>query len=254
LNKRGKKRKVLFMSEKPINQNTEANPDQFGDLAAQKAKDMIDTGQGLYISPEEELKIKKTIPTIHVEPNLTKYNYDDDAFHDNEVGEVATELYSRHLKGDPTAIDESRTHYDQNNEAYRNQAAMDITSAGIDLNEPMRISVKTNVISENNANRNLNVNQSDEHFADYFALRHAEQARRRYGEAQTPTPTPKERALELVENGQLKNAVMSIASDLVKDTKRPDEQKALIVRMSAALRADPDLTQEKVREFINGFN
>ncbi len=63
----------------------------------------------------------------------------------------------------------------------------------------------------------------------------------------------KDRALEHLKQGALKQAIDSIVSDLSKDRNRPDEQKMLIGMMGLSLRNDPELNEQKVRDFIEGF-
>lgn len=64
----------------------------------------------------------------------------------------------------------------------------------------------------------------------------------------------KQRAMEYVEQGDLKSAIDSIVSDLSKDKNRPEMQKSMIAMMGMELRSNPNLTKEKVIEFIKGFN
>lgn len=64
----------------------------------------------------------------------------------------------------------------------------------------------------------------------------------------------KQRAMEYVEQGDLKSAIDSMVSDLSKDKDRPDMQKSMIAMMGMELRSNPNLTKEKVIEFIKGFN
>ena len=61
------------------------------------------------------------------------------------------------------------------------------------------------------------------------------------------------RALELLEQGNLKQAVDSMVSDLSKDHTAPEAQKRMIGMMGLSLRNDPELNEQKVREFIEGF-
>jgi len=62
-----------------------------------------------------------------------------------------------------------------------------------------------------------------------------------------------QRALELLAQGKLKEAVDSMVSDLSKDPTRPEGQKRMIGMMGMSLRNDPELNEQKVREFIKGF-
>ncbi len=60
----------------------------------------------------------------------------------------------------------------------------------------------------------------------------------------------KQRALEYVEQGDLKGAIASMVSDLGKHEKTCDHQAtALMVMMSSTLN-----TKDKMEEFIKGFN
>ncbi len=63
----------------------------------------------------------------------------------------------------------------------------------------------------------------------------------------------KERALEYVSQGKLKEAIDSMVSDLNKDDSRPQEQKDVIVMMGMDLRNQPNLTKKEVIDFIEGF-
>jgi len=64
----------------------------------------------------------------------------------------------------------------------------------------------------------------------------------------------KNRALEYVEQGDLKGSIDSVVSDMNKDKSRPEMQKSMIVMMGMGLRNESNLTKEKVIEFIKGFN
>lgn len=67
------------------------------------------------------------------------------------------------------------------------------------------------------------------------------------------TRLAKQRAIELLEGGDLIGAIDSMVSDLSKDSTRPEMQKSMIAGMGMALRNDPGLDEQKVREFIEGF-
>ena len=68
------------------------------------------------------------------------------------------------------------------------------------------------------------------------------------------TEFAKKRALEYVAQGQLKEAIDSMFSDLSKDPTRPAMQQQMIGAMAMSLRNKPDLSERDVVEFIEGFN
>ena len=70
---------------------------------------------------------------------------------------------------------------------------------------------------------------------------------------QEHTRWAKQRALELLENGDLMQAIDSMVSDLGKDPTRPPEQVRLLPMIGMITRNDPALDEKKVREFIEGF-
>jgi len=67
------------------------------------------------------------------------------------------------------------------------------------------------------------------------------------------TRLAKQRALELLKQGDFKSAIDSMVSDLSKDPSRSQEQKNMIVMMGMATRNDQALDDKKTREFIEGF-
>jgi hypothetical protein len=67
------------------------------------------------------------------------------------------------------------------------------------------------------------------------------------------TEWAKDRANSYLEQGKLKEAIDSMVSDLGKDPNKAEEQKDLIRMMGMTLRNDPELNEEKIREFIDGF-
>ena len=70
---------------------------------------------------------------------------------------------------------------------------------------------------------------------------------------QEHTRLAKQRALELLKGGDLKQAIDSMVSDLAKDPTRPREQVNMLTMMGMITRNDPALDEKKVREFIEGF-
>ena len=70
---------------------------------------------------------------------------------------------------------------------------------------------------------------------------------------QEHTRWAKQRALELLKGGDLKQAIDSMVSDLAKDPTRPREQVSMLTMMGMITRNDPALDEKKVREFIEGF-
>lgn len=70
---------------------------------------------------------------------------------------------------------------------------------------------------------------------------------------QEHTRRAKQQALEILQRGDLKQAIDSMVSDLAKDRTRPREQVSLLTMMGLAIRNDPALDEQKVREFIEGF-
>jgi len=67
------------------------------------------------------------------------------------------------------------------------------------------------------------------------------------------TAWAKRRALEYLSRGELKEAIDSMVADLSQDEQRPEGQKRFTGAMAMALRNDPDLTEQKVKDFIKGF-
>ncbi len=65
--------------------------------------------------------------SFSIEPNLN-----------DEAGDKAKELYLQHKQdpNNPQPIEEAKSHYEENTQAYHNQAAMDTSAAGIDVNTP----------------------------------------------------------------------------------------------------------------------
>jgi hypothetical protein len=63
----------------------------------------------------------------------------------------------------------------------------------------------------------------------------------------------KQRAITILKNGELKQAIDSIISDLSKDPASSPEQVKALQTMGMILRNDPTLDSEKVKDFINGF-
>jgi len=63
--------------------------------------------------------------SFSIEPNLN-----------DEAGVKAEELYLKHKQdpNNPQPIEEAKSHYEENTEAYHNQAAMDMSAAGKDVN------------------------------------------------------------------------------------------------------------------------
>lgn len=55
---------------------------------------------------------------------------------ENEKGDEAKKLYEAHQNdpNNPQPIADAKKHYEENTEAYQNQAAMDMSAAGIDVN------------------------------------------------------------------------------------------------------------------------
>ncbi len=55
---------------------------------------------------------------------------------ENEKGDEAQKLYEAHQNdpNNPQLIAVAKKHYEENTEAYHNQAAMDMSAAGIDVN------------------------------------------------------------------------------------------------------------------------
>jgi len=70
---------------------------------------------------------------------------------------------------------------------------------------------------------------------------------------QEHTRSAKKRALELLEQGDLMQAIDSMVSDLGKDPTRPTEQVRMLTMMGMVTRNDPALDEEKARDFIEGF-
>lgn len=64
----------------------------------------------------------------------------------------------------------------------------------------------------------------------------------------------KYRALKYLEQGDLKQAISSMVSDLSKDKDMTDERRDFLAEMGLALKQDPELDEKKVRDFIEGFN
>lgn len=73
-------------------------------------------------------------------------------------------------------------------------------------------------------------------------------------DSQEHTKWAKKRALEILQGGDLKEAIDSMVSDLAKDPTRPEEQVRMLTMMGMITRDDPGLDEKKVREFIEGFN
>lgn len=71
--------------------------------------------------------------------------------------------------------------------------------------------------------------------------------------SQDHTRWAKQRALELLEQGNLKKAIDSMVSDLAKDPTRPPDQVSMLTMMGMITRDDPALDEQKVKEFIEGF-
>ena len=61
------------------------------------------------------------------------------------------------------------------------------------------------------------------------------------------------RALQLLEQGEFKQAVISMLSDLYKDPTKSEDEKSMTKRIGTVLILDPELNEQKVREFIEGF-
>ncbi|MFH1711868.1 MAG: hypothetical protein ABH846_01365 [Patescibacteria group bacterium] len=70
---------------------------------------------------------------------------------------------------------------------------------------------------------------------------------------QEHTRWAKQRALEILKQGDLMQAIDSMVSDLRKDPTRPPEQVRMLTMMGMITRNDPALDEKKVREFIEGF-
>jgi len=68
------------------------------------------------------------------------------------------------------------------------------------------------------------------------------------------TQWAEQRAIALMANGKLKEAIDSMVSDLGKDPTRPEMQKGMIGMMGLSVRNDPQLDEKKVRDFIEGFS
>lgn len=68
-----------------------------------------------------------------------------------------------------------------------------------------------------------------------------------------PTAFAKQRALEYLKQGKLKESIDSMVSDLSKDESRPEGQKKMIGMMGMDLRNKTDLTEKDVRDFIEGL-
>jgi len=64
----------------------------------------------------------------------------------------------------------------------------------------------------------------------------------------------KERALEILEEGELKEAIDSMVSDYSKNPAQPEALKTLVANLGFSLRNDPGLDEDKVRNFIEGFS
>lgn len=67
------------------------------------------------------------------------------------------------------------------------------------------------------------------------------------------TTLAKRRALDYLNQGNLKAAIDSMVSDLNKDASRPPEQKRMITFTGLDLRNQPNLSEQEVRDFIEGF-
>jgi len=67
------------------------------------------------------------------------------------------------------------------------------------------------------------------------------------------TQDAKKRALELLEQGELKQAIDSMVADLAKDPTRSETQKSMIGMMGMTLKNEAILDEQKVRTFIKGF-
>lgn len=72
-------------------------------------------------------------------------------------------------------------------------------------------------------------------------------------DSQAHTLHAKQRALEILRQGDLKQAIDSMVSDLAKDLTRPPEQVSMLTMMGMITRNDSALDEKKVREFIEGF-
>jgi len=64
---------------------------------------------------------------------------------------------------------------------------------------------------------------------------------------------PKARAIKYVEAGDLKTAIDSMISDLKKTDMITEDQKTMATMMGMALKNDPNISEDSVRDFINGF-
>lgn len=62
-----------------------------------------------------------------------------------------------------------------------------------------------------------------------------------------------DRAYAYLEKGELNGAVKSMISDLTKDSDITDDHRSYINEMGWTLIDNPDLTEQQVREFIEGF-
>ena len=71
--------------------------------------------------------------------------------------------------------------------------------------------------------------------------------------SQEHTRWAKQRALELLKEGNLKQAIDSMVSDLAKDPTRSREQVNILTMTGMITRDDSSLDEKKVREFIEGF-
>lgn len=72
-------------------------------------------------------------------------------------------------------------------------------------------------------------------------------------DSQAHTLQAKQRALEILRQGDLKQAIDSMVSDLAKDPTRPPEQVSMLTMMGMITRNDSALDENKARDFIEGF-
>ena len=68
------------------------------------------------------------------------------------------------------------------------------------------------------------------------------------------TQWAKKRATDLLQKGELREAINSMVLDLSKDPTRNEEQKNMIILMGMELLKDPQLDAKMVRDFLEGFS